>query len=361
MRVRSPGTLTSWVRELLPRSSECARAAGRELLRSLLFGFSTNLSQLARQMDRETSTRVARQFLQRWLDHAAWDPEALYTQLTRFSRRVLARRRRVLLLVDLTFLEERWAVLQVSIPWQQRALPLFRVVRRWAKASTAEQIQTEMVAQALKWLHQHLPGARSRYVLVMDRGFPSHALIRQLQQEEWRFVIRVKSNWRLTHPEHTGPLHASSPQAEPYCYRDGVLGSRAKGAGKRIRYSQAHVVSFFGAGNQEAWYLVTSERQPQQAVRMYWERMRIEQEFRDLKGPWGLDELAAWESVERIARFLAWVAVYEWRLAFLWLHHHLEEFAATLAVYGKLSWIRVTREWLARQWRAHPGRAPACL
>jgi hypothetical protein len=360
--MRSPGTLHAWLRELLPTQSRCARAAGWELLRSLLFCFTTNLSQLARQADRDTSTRVARQFFQRWLDRPHWEPEELYTNLTRFSRRVLRRRRQVLLLIDLTFLEDHWAVLQVSIPWQQRALPLYRIVRRWEDPSGAGKIQAEMLAAALKWLKKHLPGLLSRYVLVMDRGFPSHALIRDLQAGGWRFVLRVKSNWRMTHPEHTGLLkEGPAVVAEPRLYREAVLGSRPKGAGKRVRYSQAHVVSFFGPAHQEPWYLITSETRPRAVVRIYWERMRIEQEFRDLKGPWGLDALADWCDVDRVSRFLAWVAVYEWRLAFLWLANHLEDWGRALATYGKLSWIRITREWLARQWRTHQGRAPACL
>jgi hypothetical protein len=196
----------------------------------------------------------------------------------------------------------------------------------------------------------------------MDRGFPSHELIRDLQAGGWRFVLRVKSNWKLTHPEHTGLLREGAPAAgHSHLYRDGILGTRERGVGKRVRHSQAHGVSFFGAGHQEPWYLVTNETQASQGVRISWERMRSEQEFRDLKGPWGLDALAAWLDAERIARFLAWVAVYEWRLASLWLVHHLEEFAAELQVKGRLSWIRVTREWLARQWRCQKGRAPACL
>src|SRR5207302_2356849 len=119
------------------------------------------------------------------------------------------------LLVDVTFLGGVWAVLQVSIPWQQRALPLYRAVRRWEDPDATQEPLSDLVDQALTWLEQHLPGSRDRYVLVADRGFPSHLLIRTLQATGWRFVLRVKSNWKLTHPAHTGSLRELAAAATP--------------------------------------------------------------------------------------------------------------------------------------------------
>jgi len=360
--MRSLGTLRSWTRKLLPTHTPCAQRGAWELVRALLVGFTTNLTQLARQTDRPTSTKGARQYLERWLNREHWEPTEVYAQLNRYTRRVLGARQTVPLLMDVTFLEGKWAVLQVSVPWQQRALPLYRAVRRWEDPDDTETPLSELVADALKWLGQHLPGPRDRYVLVADRGFPSHALVRQLQKDGWRFVLRAKSNWKLTHPEHTGWLReCPDPSDTPRLYANGTLGSREKGEGKRLRHSQAHVVAFHGAGYQDVWYLLTSETNAGLAVRLYWERMRIEQEFRDLKGPFGLDQLARWDDVNEVGRFLLWVAVYEWWLAFLWLEHDLETWGAALRVKGRLSWIRITREWVARQWRAAKGRAPACL
>ena len=52
-----------------------------------------------------------------------------------------------------------------------------------------------------------------------------------------------------------------------------------------------------------------------------------------------------------MACFLAWVAVYEWRLASLWLAHRLAQWRPQVPVNGRLSWIRITREWLQDQLR----------
>jgi hypothetical protein len=357
--MRSPQTLTHWCQQLLPHASDSARAAGRDLVLALLCAFTTNLTQLGRQTDREHTGKSNRQRLARWLEHAAWDPVPLYTGLARLTRRWLRRGSQVLLLIDTTHLSDRWVVLQVSVPWQRRALPLYRVVYPYAGP---ERDQGAALAQALDWLRHHLPGPRDRYVLVMDRGFPSTEWVRVLQASRWRFVLRVKGHWRLECAEYTGQLRHDTPDGEaPRWYADAVLGwrdARLKGPDPRGR---AHVVQSWEAAHQEPWCLVTTEPTAAAALQIYVQRMQIEQEFRDVKGETGLDGLADWHDEDRIARFLAWLAVYEWRLAFYWLFAQLGLQAPHYQVRGKLSWIRLTREWFARQLRLLGRTAPACL
>ncbi len=361
--MRSPASLRTWMCQLLPEQP-CAGAAAHELTRALLANFTTHLTQLARQADRTSTTKGARQRFARWLAHPAWDPKQLYTRLLQRMIQALphlfappnpgcprdpAAVRP--LLVDATDLADGWFVLQVSLAFEQRALPLLRLVRRY---QDPEQTQAALLEEALVWLGEHLPGPRSGYVLVMDRGFPSHALIRWLTQEGWRFVLRLQGSWKLTHPEHTGCLRTLPWEAGlARCFSGGVLGSREKGEGKRLRHCGAHVVAWYeaGSGHPEPWFLVSSDPDWQWAVAIYRQRMGIEHAFRDVKGPWGLDQLARWEDAGRVAAFLAWVAVYEWRLAYLWVVHELRHEAKHLRVKGPLSWIRTVREWLARQSR----------
>lgn len=364
--MRSPGNLRAWLTQLLPHHSRCAREAHRQLLQALLLGFTANLCQLARQLPRSTAAKEKRPFLARWLGTSQIDPEQVYTALTVYTRRVLRaqlrERRPVVLLIDFTFLAKRWAVLQVSIRWQGRALPLYRSVSRWKDPEVG---QTEQLEQACKWLKQHLPGKQARYILLLDRGFPSHGLIRFWQAQGWRFMVRADNRWKLTHPEYTGSLKAAGAAGRvtetPRGLPDVELGRKRKGLKSRIHWSVAHVVFFQGPECQEPWYLLTSETDPEQAVAPYRERMQIEGEFRDLKGPGGLEELAEWEDVDRIGRFLAWVAVYEWRLAYLWLAHRLSEWGQRWVVKGKLSWMSITRAWIWAQIHARAGKALACL
>ena len=357
--MRSARTLRHWIQQLLPSATPCAQQAAWRLVQALLLTYTVELAQLARQLDRAVRAKLDRQYLARWLGRPAWQPTAIYTGLARLVRRYLRRQAQVLLLIDTTCLADGWVVLQVSLPWQRRALPLYRVVYPYAGA---QRDQGQALQEALTWLRRHLPGPRRRYVLVLDRGFPSGAWVRQWQAAGWRFVARVKGNWRISGPAYTGQLrHAPLTVGRPVLYPDVVLGwrdPRLRGADPRPR---AHAVLYQGPGQQAPWYLVTTETNASVAVRLYAQRMQIEQEFHDLKGPLGLDHLATWRDRERVARLLAWVAVYEWRLAYLWLFEHLASFAVELQVYGPLSWIRTVREWLDRQQRLAARQAPAFL
>jgi hypothetical protein len=347
--MHSRRSVREWVQELLPEGSPSARAAAAVLLRGLLVGFTANLSQLARQLDRSVPAKGAAQWLRRWLGQAALAPDPLYPTLLSLVPAAVWAQPEILLLIDTTCLANRWVVLQVSLPWEGRALPLWRVVYPYTGPVRG---QRAALTAALAELGRHLPGPRSRYVLVMDRGFPSNTLVQALQRDGWRFVLRVKSNWRVEHPEFTGLLREAVAlglvQARPRLLAQARLGSWTQG---RDRRSVAHVVCFHGPQHAEPWFLLTSDADPAYAVAVYRQRMQIEQEFRDLKGPFGLDRLAAWVDEQRVACFLAWVAVYEWRLAYLWTVHRLAEYRDRMRCGGRLAWIRVVREWIAQQLR----------
>jgi hypothetical protein len=339
-------TLPKWLATLLPDFSRCAENALLCGVQALLHAFTTNLSQLARQVPRESSARTARQFLSRALASAG-DSRLVFSRLAAQLPRLLPRARRVLLLIDFTYLQHDWAVLQVSVPWQNRALPVYRAVIR-RKQGQQKGAEAALLREALAWLGLHLPGWRGRYVLVMDRGLPSHAVIESCRHQGWRFVFRIREEWKVTLPDFCAPLGelALRPKAvgpRPQGYGEVWFGQWQKGPNTK---SLAHLVTFHGPGFQEPWFLATSERKPTRAVAIYRERMKIEAEFRDLKGPWGLDELAQWHHCHRVEQFLTWVAVYEWWLAELWSRFRLSEWQPKFRVYGKLSWIRITRLWL---------------
>jgi hypothetical protein len=185
-------------------------------------------------------------------------------------------------------------------------------------------------------------------VLVADRGFPGHWLIKELQANGWRFVLRISRRWQVTHRAYKGELSAAAAVPglvgpRPRRLAGAAFGRRGQGADE---WREGDLVLYHGPGREEPWYRVTSEPQAGQAVALYRERMKSECEFRDLKGPLGLDGLQQWQHRERVARFLALVAVYEWRLAWLWVRHRLRRLRRCFTKYGPLSWIRLTREWV---------------
>jgi hypothetical protein len=355
--MRFRGNLRDFIRHLLPHAGTCGQHAAAELLRCMLGGYTTQLAQLARQgtteeeAENDSAVKLRYQYFSRWLNHPKWDPDTLYAGLHRKARRFLAHRRHVPLLMDITDLGESWSVLQVSFPFEGRALPLYRSVVRYTDPETHRRA---LVQGALALLREHLPGSLSRYVLVADRGFPGHWLVKALQRAGWRFVLRVTARWKVTHPQYTGELGEAPGVAglvgpRPRHLAGAVFGRRGKGADE---WSEADLVLYHGEGRKEPWYLVTSETDAARVIAIYRERMKIECEFRDVKGPFGLDALERWQRRVRVARFLALVAAYEWRLAVLWVRHRIRRYRKSLTKYGKLSWLRLTREWIQRRIRS---------
>jgi hypothetical protein len=361
--MRSVASLRQWVTDLLPHAGHPAREGARQLTCSLLTGFTANLCGLARHSAGRRRGRTAasqRQYFFRWLQRPRWIPEAIYARLLRRWPPELQTAPVVPLLIDCTILGEGWNVLQVSVPFARRALPVYRAVVPYRTPTTS---QKELLDTALTWLKEHLPGAQGRYVLILDRGFPSHELLRQLQTAGWRYVVRIGRNWKLTHAEHTGLLQDAVPADRPLrqCqwFPNGVLGNRDKGTAK---WSRSHVVVFTDPRHAEAWVLATSEGDAETAVAFYRQRMQIEAEFRDIKGPLGMDHLEQWQDGERVARLLVWVAVYEWRLAWLWVTRPLAAWGRRyLQIGGPLSWINITRQWVQQHWRSALGPPPTTV
>src|SRR5438128_1186913 len=106
--MRTSGTIERMMRELLPTGGKCAQRAAAVLLRAMMIGFTAVLMTLARQAELETSAKVRRQYFSRWLDRPNWAPETLYAGLNRKARRLLAHRKHVPLLVDITDLGTQW-------------------------------------------------------------------------------------------------------------------------------------------------------------------------------------------------------------------------------------------------------------
>jgi len=120
--------------------------------------------------------------------------------------------------------------------------------------------------------------AKTRPLLIMDRGYARAALLAQLLKEGIPFLVRAKSNVLVYLQGQPRALARSTAQP-----------------GKLQRYpifyqSQKKVpldlIIFRGKGYQETWYLLVPRDLPltaQEIVDLYAKRMSIEQGFRDWK------------------------------------------------------------------------------
>lgn len=184
--------------------------------------------------------------------------------------------------------------LVAAIPYLGRALPfafrIFRYDRMPAGQNVIEREFFDLVACLLRF-------QKLEPVFILDRGYADIGLIRYFTDElKAHFVVRVPNNVYVSLPGYAGRLAklGRTGQWEAISYH-------------RTKPTRLNLAAFWGKdryGNKELVYLVT-DLPANQAQERYRLRMRIEENFRDLKTTLGLKRLRPRKDVERrVARLL---------------------------------------------------------
>jgi hypothetical protein len=198
-----------------------------------------------------------------------------------FARQVLIEAARhdqvVLLSLDQTDIDDRFAILMVSVGVGDRALPLcWRVEAGAANIGFAGQ---EAVLERVRaWLP---PGARVQ--LAADRFYPSAALFRWLQAHDWCYRLRLKKNLLadlgVGDVTTTGALadsHRERYERDVMLFESGVM---------------THVGIVHDAGHDEPWIIAMDSAPTRAKVLDYAARWPIEPMFSDFKSRgFGLEE-----------------------------------------------------------------------
>ncbi|MBI4739584.1 transposase [Candidatus Woesearchaeota archaeon] len=99
----------------------------------------------------------------------------------------------VLLTLDTSMLWDKFCLIEVCLVWGGRSFTLAQVVLEHGSATVSfEQYQT-----VLECAKQVLP-PRTQVTLLADRGFEHTALLHWLEQQQWSWAIRVKSDLNVT-------------------------------------------------------------------------------------------------------------------------------------------------------------------
>jgi hypothetical protein len=171
-------------------------------------------------------------------------------------------------------------------------------------------------------------------ILVMDRGFACPAIIRFLEENQYKFVLRVKKckhfllqNGRLI---KAGDMRRDDQKAKAWdC---------------RLRL----IVSDKLKDMQEPWYLATNmeEKTREEIVDIYYHRFEIEEFFRDAKRLLGLEYVKV-KKKESLAILLWFALLSNWVLCSLAdiLKRHCRSIFADLVKAG-LSRVRISFELL---------------
>lgn len=211
----------------------------------------------------------------------------------------------VIVLVDQTTVNGV-EVVNAAIPFQGRAVPVAWVDFEYPWKKLHPPSQNTIERYLLTWLGLAAPRG-VRLILIFDRGYARVELIQDLNHGHQPFLIRGRSKV-MVRTKVRGRQRRLSLGRLPHC------------TGRAIRYRHAlyhnqkaepvDVIVYREKGFQEPWFLIvppdSESRLPtEEVVRLYRQRMQIEQCFRDWKSHLGLRGLHLQvEKSERLLRLL---------------------------------------------------------
>jgi hypothetical protein len=170
---------------------------------------------------------------------------------------------------------DRLRCLMVSLVWRKRALPL-----AWRcyphPAPEGSPALPDVVAELLDQVAAAVPEGREVFLLT-DRGLAWPETIRRAHGHGWKVVARLQGQTRVR------PVGGEEGRADALVARGGQRRTLPADIFKDAGWVRGWAVACWPAGCDEPWLLFSDEPDGAKAVRQYAGRMRIEEQFRDLK------------------------------------------------------------------------------
>ncbi len=181
--------------------------------------------------------------------------------------------RRLLISMDWVDIRQ-WHCLVLAARIHGRAIPLLWAVYRPEQLYKS---QNNLEYGLLRLLKSHLPD-HADVVILADRGFGRAEMARQCQKLKLGYIIRIRPDVWIDHPEFTGNL-LDLP------VRRGTQRMLRNVAYRKQRPVRQHVAVLWLPQNHQPWFLVTNmpRLQARKLSRIYGRRMTIEEYFRDCK------------------------------------------------------------------------------
>lgn len=186
---------------------------------------------------------------------------------------------RLYLALDTTVLWNRYCMIHLSVVCCGRAVPLLWRVIEHSSATVGFKEYQPLLRRA-QWLLRDHPNL----MLLADRGFANHELMRWLQAGRWHYSLRLPSDVRLhgprRYPVEVSQLWPTQGQAVFYhnvgLWQDGTY--------------RCNLVLATVKGVKEPWAVITDEPPTLQTLWQYALRFRVEELFLDSKsGAFGLE------------------------------------------------------------------------
>jgi hypothetical protein len=199
---------------------------------------------------------------------------------------------RVYLALDTTMLWNRFCIIHLSVVCGGRAIPfLWKVLAH--KSSTVAFSEYKLILRLAQRLLSNYPDI----MLLADRGFANHQLIKWLQNSQWHYCLRLACDVTLhgvrRHPIELKYLYPPKSEAVFFhhvgLWLDGEL--------------SCNIVLANVKGVKEPWAVITDEEPSLQTLWQYGLRFRVEELFLDSKsGAFQLEEsrIHDCQSLERL-------------------------------------------------------------
>jgi Transposase DDE domain len=181
----------------------------------------------------------------------------------------------VYLVIDRT----RWAnvnILMISLLSKKRAIPIyFELLEKKGNSSVKEQITALSIAISLF--------DKYHKIVLGDREFCGVDLAKWLsEQEKTDFCLRTKKNVYLELNEETKSLQELGLLPGMSVYYQGIKLTKSKGFSP-INLAAKWKKTYRNKKTKEPWFIMTSLGNLQEATTAYFQRMGIEEMFRDFK------------------------------------------------------------------------------
>jgi hypothetical protein len=177
----------------------------------------------------------------------------------------------VTLTLDTSMLWDQFCLIEVCLVWGGRSFPLAQKVMEHGSATVAFADYCTVLDTAGTVLPANGP-----ITLLADRGFEHGELIRWLQDHQWSWAIRAKSDLKITLSSGRSKSVATLlPDPEQAClFRDVTI----------LENIQCHLATAHVSSAQEPWAVITNMSPSLQTFALYGQRFGgIEPHFKDYK------------------------------------------------------------------------------
>jgi hypothetical protein len=229
-----------------------------------------------------------------------------------------------------------YQVLAALIPLDGRAVPVLQwAVEKWGFQGS----QNTYEEQFIRSLRRSIPKTW-KVVIVADRGFQRVDFLHCLQQQDFRFVVRVKGDAWVESCGYAGPLR-DYPLSVGQCFKlSPCTYHKTKRYPMKLALNCACI-----EGKVSSWLLATNlGLTAGQIVALYRRRFWCEESFRDQKQEFALEQVRV-QQAGRLENLLLALAIALLLLAIIGMRGkklgYADKFAAPKKKQTVLSWVQV--------------------